>query len=661
MKKLSTFILAFLYTLNTSSQVQFEKSPKRSERILASTASALKDQPIYNPLSDAYDVKFYGIDLEADNTSVYLSGNVTIGATVTVTELDTFAFELYPSYTIDSIRVNGNTTDFMRNGDDVLVPLESPFGESDWIETQIFYHGSNIRGGTVGIRYYALYPITYTLTEPLYAKDWFPCKQELTDKADSAYIFITTNESFKVASNGLLTATVPLGGGKVRYEWKTHYPIAYYLISMAISDYTEYNIYAKPTGLEDSILIQNYVYNETVLDDNKTNIDITADLIEIYSELFGMYPFKDEKYGHVMAPIGGGMEHQTMTTISDFDFMLVSHELAHMWFGDYVTCATWQDIWINEGFATYSHLLSLEQLEGTFPAYYSQFYIDDITSYTLGGSVYVPENQFDIDYSREVEVDALTYRIFDWYLSYEKGAIILHMLRYELNDDELFFNILRNYLNQFQFGNAKGIDFKSVAENLSGKDFTGFFDQWYFGEGYPKYNIQWFQEGDTLYIRSVQTPSASSTPLFKMNMDYQLVYPGNDTIIRLYQNENIQIHKVYIPENVSQINIDPNSWVLIKLMNITNEEFPSALPEKSTEIQTFEIYPNPITDRLYIKMNNNIPIDKIAIYDISGHYLIRETPGSTTYTMNLTGLKKGIYYIEIQTDTERITRKILKN
>ena len=205
------FLLSIVMTSQSLfSQKNFEKSRISGEKSFYNYSNE-KAQPLYNTLSDGYDVKFYGIDLEAGNTSVYISGSVTIGAMVVASVLDTFVFELHPDYTIDSIRVNGSVKNYRTDYDDVFIPLSPGIPEDEWIEVEVFYHGAITKSGWSGIMHSSGYHVTYTLTEPLYAKDWFPCKQVLTDKADSVFVFITTDESLKVGSNGLLTAVVPLG------------------------------------------------------------------------------------------------------------------------------------------------------------------------------------------------------------------------------------------------------------------------------------------------------------------------------------------------------------------------------------------------------------------------------------------------------------------
>ncbi|MCH2231983.1 MAG: hypothetical protein MK105_16730 [Crocinitomicaceae bacterium] len=190
--------------------------------------------------------------------------------------------------------------------------------------------------------------VTWSLSEPFSAYEWWPCKQSLTDKADSVGIKITVPSTCKAGSNGVLENVVDLGNSLTRYEWKHRHPIDYYLVSVAVAQYVEYNVYANPTGAASPILIQNYIYdNPATLNNFQNDIDETVDFMELFAELYGPYPFEDEKYGHCMAPLSGGMEHQTMTTQGWFAKSLTAHELGHQWWGNNVTCASWADIWVN--------------------------------------------------------------------------------------------------------------------------------------------------------------------------------------------------------------------------------------------------------------------------------------------------------------------------
>ncbi|HNW97605.1 MAG TPA: M1 family aminopeptidase [Bacteroidales bacterium] len=483
----------------------------------------------------------------------------------------------------------------------------------------------------------------WTLSEPFNGNQWWPCKQELSDKADSSWVFVTTDSTNKVGSNGILTNVVNLGNGKARYEWKSRNPIDCYLISVAVAKYVDYTFYCHPVGV-DSLMVQNYVYdNPATLNNFKNIIDSTAQMIELYSHLFGPYPFSNEKYGHSMAPLSGGMEHQTMTTLGYFDFMLTCHELAHMWFGDNVTCKTWSDIWINEGFASYGEYLSLEYLHSLAAANSNMLSVYNNVMSQTGGSVYVPL----ADITDE-------NRIFDSRLSYDKGSAIIHMLRFELQDDTLFFNILKTFQTQYNKSVSTGDDFKSVAETLSGKDFTDFFNQWYYGEGYPTYKVTWTQANDTLYFTSTQTTSSTVTPLFKMLMEYKLKSASGDTLIRVYQTDNVNNYKIPIHKTITGIVVDPNNWVLNKVGTITNiNEFENNID--------FEISPNPCTDKLNI--NFSIPEKRnktFVITDITGRLIKTLNGNSDKQEINIEDLSKGIYFLKISNGNSFIIKKFVK-
>jgi aminopeptidase N len=455
----------------------------------------------------------------------------------------------------------------------------------------------------------------------------------LSDKADSAYIFLTCNNNLKAGSNGLLTNIVPLPGNKLRYEWKTYYPIDYYLLSFTVSTYQEYNLYAHPAGLTDSILVQNYLYdNSGYLPYFQSLIDQTPGFIELLSDLYGMYPFKDEKYGHCTAPIGGGMEHQTMTTLSSFSFELIIHELGHQWFGDHVTCSNWQDIWVNEGFATYTHYLGLQNLVSQTDADQEMLTIHSDIMTAADGSIYVPISQI-----------ADEARIFDYRLTYEKGAAIIHTMRFILNDDILFFNVLRNFQSTYGFNVASAEDFKNMITTMSGYDFTDYFNQWYYGEGYPTYNVAWNQQGNNLdFVLSQQTSMPGVTPFFKLPVEIKFLWSGGDTIIRFDNTQNYQLFSANIPHVIQSLEIDPNNWIINDVGSI------SLSTKDNLFQQLIKYYPNPVTD----KINVEIPAEYLSksvmftITDVTGKQIMELNPLTDHLKIDTRNLNKGIYFIK---------------
>lgn len=654
MKKIILIIISFLviptFIIRGQGTVPYGIDKKYKESIKPNHYIHLKTKQ--NSQVHDYDVKFYFLDINLERTSAYVKGNVTINARVTVNLLDTFVCELSSSLTVDSVKFNNLTSSYYRPTDEIHIPVNPGLSQNTDFTAQIFYKGSPPSGGFFNGLSNGTSPswgnqVTWSLSEPFNAHHWWPCKQVLPDKADSAWIFITTDNQNKAGSNGLLTNITTMPNNKLRYEWKTNYPIAYYLISASVAKYVDYSIYAKPSALvNDSILVQNFVYdNPSTLTYFKSQIDLTVDFINLYSDLYGLYPFSKEKYGHCMAPLGGGMEHQTMTTLGNFNFFLTCHELSHQWFGDNVTCATWSDIWVNEGFADYSEYLAAQYLQGQSQASSHMLTKHNNVMSQPGGSIYIPP-YLAIDENR----------IFDQRLSYNKGGAFLHMIRFELQDDTLFFNTLKNYQIQFKDSVATGIDFKSVLEATSSMNFTDFFNQWYFGEGYPTFNIIWEHKNDTLFFSSTQTTSTSVTPLFKMLMEYKLVSPTDgDTIIRVYQTNNINHYRIPTKKNITDIIVDPNNWVVNG-----NGSVILGLNEPQNPL-CFTLFPNPCNNYVELNLFNAYTNKyKIEIYDLTGKLVFSEDYSSNDITINTNELPQGVYIMKGINDKSTYIKKFVK-
>mgnify|MGYP001080070602 CR=1 FL=1 len=621
----------------------------------------LSDVPSYayrndwqSDLVHDYDVKFYWLDIEVSSTTVAVAGKVTIMAEVLTDDFETFAFELIPQHTIDSIVFNGLAiTEYDREGDNVLVEVPS-VNAGDGFTAEIYYGGTPPTGGffsgvSTGTSNTWQKSVTWTLSEPFNAKQWFPVKQVLTDKADSVWVYLTTNENEMAGSQGLLTNITDMGNNKIRYEWKSNYPIAYYLISFAVSDYQEYNIYAKPSDLEgDSILVQNFIYNHpNYLNTYQNDIDQVVPMIELFSDYYSLYPFWEEKYGHTITQMGGGMEHQTMSTMGGWSFNLVAHELGHMWFGDNVTCATWSDIWINEGFATYSSYLAHYYLLS--PQQGNSFMVSTQNNVMSqpGGSVYVPPSQATPDN---------IWRIFNGRLSYDKGAAIIHVLRNEINDDELFFDVLRTFNMEFRDSTATGDDFRQHAEMITGMDFETFFEQWYYGEGYPIYDIVWYYDNSHAHLTVTQSTSTAITPLFEMTMEYKLLFEdGSDTLVRLYQDANLKTFEVPVNKRVTGVQVDPDYWTFEKTNSIT------VGMEETANSSFFSFHPNPVKDFLNIYILNDATANRtLRIVDLQGRLLFQQSFNGKKLHMNLSDVPKGIYLLQVHDGNNTYSRKLVK-
>ena len=647
MRLLKRFIIYFLllnilFPLHILPQ-SFHSSLRKNENIPFPTGTA----PGYSQHEEKYDVSFYHIDLEVTNQSTFIRGFTTVNAHRIAADIDTFVLELSQKISVDSIFLLGKKQMFFSHEKNLLkIVLENSDKTLAEYSMQIFYQGTaGSEGFYSGISSQEAVAwnqqITYTLSEPFQASDWFPVKQNLRDKADSAWIFLTIDSTLKAGSNGLLTDIKTLGNGRKRFEWKTNYPIAYYLLSFSVGNYFDYSFYATVTDT-DSVLIQNYLYNSPgYLELVKGLVDQTAPLLKLFSEKFGMYPFAKEKYGHCMAPLGGGMEHQTMTTISGFDFGIVAHELAHQWFGDYLTCGTWQDIWINEGFASYAEYIALENLKTQEDAVKWLVQAHNSAINFPSGTVFLTPEE-----SRNVQ------RIFNYNLTYKKGGAIIHMIRYEINNDSLFYAIIRNYVSGFLNSNATGEDFKQIVEDHTGEDYDWFFNQWYYGKGYPVFLTNWKQFGDTLALESSQHSSAGDNGFFRTHMDYRVRYQsGKVEDIRVFYEKPEHNFRLYAPEEILSVQMDPDN-------NVLKNSFLNKIIDLS---KIFTVSPNPFKNKLNIEFRNSVKMHDVRLTGINGKTIMNQSASSQHMTLDLSFLKPGIYLLTITENGNMYTEKIIKN
>ncbi|MBC5992848.1 M1 family aminopeptidase [Pontibacter cellulosilyticus] len=640
---LSFFLLSYLHVAAQSISYCAESRSQATQRQAVAS-------PEHQQLMNRYDVTFYKLDLQLERNTTFIAGSATIEAKVKSGELSGFAFELHPNFQIASVMINGSPAlSISRNGSDAVAQLNTPAKASEKVSATIYYSGTAPTGASAAIGSgfsTAIEPnwgnsVTWSLSEPYAAYEWWPTKQVLTDKADSVHVFVTTSAENKVGSNGVLRRVIDLPNNKKRYEWKSSYPIDYYLVSVAVSNYEEYLQQATPAGASKPVPILNYVYSGGALQTFKAEMDRTPGFLEHFSELFSLYPFYKEKYGHSMAPMGGGMEHQTMTTQSTFTFTLTAHELAHQWFGDNVTCASWQDIWLNEGFASYAEYLALQKFA---PTQAKQWIVD-----AQGLALQRPQGSLKVLDTTNVS------RIFDYRLSYKKGASVVHMLRFEVNDDALFFKALQQYQQQYGGKTASTADLQKVFEQTTGKDLAYFFEQWYAGNGFPVFKIEWNQEDNRLLL-ATEMVGSGTTSFFKTDMEYRISTTAGDTTIRVTQDQPLQKFLFRIPSSVKSITPDPNNWILKYIVvNAKNEllEVP--------DLGKPQLYPNPVGEQSIKVTNLDFSPTTAEVYDMTGK-LVRQLyikPASEA-TVPVTGLAAGVYQLLLSNGTRHYRSRFVK-
>jgi Peptidase family M1 domain len=520
------------------------------------------------------DVLYCRMHWTVDPAVRYIRGSVltVFEPSESVSSLD---FDFSEALVMDSVQYHGQNIGFSHVGNilTVLFPAVLPQFLADSIT--FYYQGEPTSSGfgSFAVRQHDNVPIVWTLSEPFGSMEWWPCKQALTDKIDAVDIFITHPEGYRAASNGLLVSELT-SNGQTTAHWRHQYPIPAYLVCMAVTNYVAYEQLV-PFGT-DTTLVVNYVYPESIATAQSGTEAIVAQM-QLYNELFGLYPFQSEKYGHAQFGWGGGIEHQTMTFVSSWGFELLAHELAHHWFGDKVTCASWEDIWLNEGFATYLSGLSYERLQ---PQYWYNFKSTRISSVTSqpAGSVHVTDT-------------STVGRIFSGRLSYAKGAMVLHMLRWVCGDS-VFFAGVRNYLHDpaLAYGYARTADLKRHLEQAGDRNLDGFFADWYYGEGYPTYKVDWHKSPDHLVTLKIgQTQSHPSVSFYEMPVEIKFSNGVQDTSIVLYHTSNGQVFTTQLGFAPTEVTFDPNLW-LITRYNFVQEVDAQGNPLAA---YTLNIVPNP--------------------------------------------------------------------
>lgn len=625
------FLIIFVFSLPVFGQYQ---TPGGCAKAFHSGFGIEKSQSWISAVGDGYNVHHYSFYLQVSDTSVMVSGLVACDA-LTTSNMDSFWVELDSNVVVDSAKINGQWILPCRIGDVLFFPLNGTIATGTSIHSEIFYRGAQSGNGffsavTNQVSQTYKIPVTWTLSEPFGAIQWWPCKQDNYDKIDSVDFYATCLLPAKVGSNGMLVDVDTLVGGLARYHWKHRYPIDFYLIHFACAKYLDYRNYAKPTALNgDSILIQHFLYDafnntgNTTLNILKPSFDKTPRMLEQFSDLFVLYPFWKEKYGHVQAELGGGMEHQTMTTLGSFGSDVIAHELSHQWWGDFVTCGTWNDIWLNEGWASYCEYLYRATYD-SLAAYNWMVSAHNTVRSIPDGSVYVPSGSGE-------------WRIFDNRLTYKKGAAILHQLRYIMGDSSFFVGV-KKYLNRYAYGVATTDSFRIEMEKASGLNLQPYFQEWFLGEGFPSYEIKWNYHdlSSKLIIQTHQTTSAPiiTSQFTTVHIPVQVIDTlGGSNWIALDPQKGLQ--DFTFNQKITNIIIDPKHWIITGNNSVLMDPTltPSGVSTPNSN-QVF-IYPNPSNGDFFIQ-NASSTILRGTLFSSEGK-LIRqfEIFPQTTSSMQL--------------------------
>ena len=589
-----------------------------------------------NPNTLNYDLRYQRLELQLDPAQQYVSGTVT-SHFIPNQNMASIYFDLSNTLTVSEVKYHGSNLPFTQLATkEVKIDFPAGIPAATLDSLSIKYSGAPDTGGSAGdaftISTQSGVPALYTLSEPYGAQEWFPTKQSLNDKIEKVDLMINTPSQYNVASNGKLFSETVLPGNRKLTFWQTNYPIPAYLIALGITNYTKFN----DTVGNPPFPFVNYLYPSTTSNSTiMSNIEWTKTVMNTFEQYLGPYPYRNEKYGHMQFGWGGGMEHATMSSMGSWGRGIIAHELAHQWFGDKVTCGAWNDIWLNEGFATFGEHLANEKLLMTnsqFMSYLSSE-MNYITS-SAGGSVYVSDTNL-----------GNTGAIFSGRLSYSKGGYVVRMIKWILGDDA-FYSALKDYhaRPQLAYGYAKTEDLKNSLLESTGKDFTEFFNDWIYGQGHPTYQIRWNQTADQmLRFKVSQTTSHSSVNFFEMPLPIKVNGTGGQ-VAYLVLNHTTKNQNFAEQVNFPVVSIQFNYENQILQRNSTVTKDTTILSVNDGAKEEMKIYPNPVKDRLSVSgINKDQPYE---ILSIDGK-LIKAGKYSSTKTIEVQALPKGVYFLKV--------------
>jgi hypothetical protein len=579
-----------------------------------------------------YDVAYYKLDLSFNKTDDRFGGNVTTLLKSVVASLDTIDMNLASNASVDSVTIDGRPAAFSHSDGVLSIYPTQPITLGSYASTCVYYTAA-YAGSGVTRRQVQNVDLGVTTTsiasqsEAYDARTWWPCKDDCDDKADSTDLYYTIDSDLFPVGNGIMLSDVDNGDGTHTVHWTSHYPIVTYLVSIAAANYT-HNTLSFDYGTS-HMPMESWFYGLTKT--QMAQFEQTAlNGLKVYSDLFIPYPFMNEKYGMAEYEWGGSMEHQTVTSMGFYGDDVTVHELAHQWFGDKVTCASFEHIWLNEGWATYCEALYREATGG-LAALKSKM---ATTAYYGSGKIWVddPENG---GFSR----------IFDGNLSYDKASWVVHMLRHIVGDSA-FFRAVRKYLGDTSKPTYRSVttdEFQNYLEAESGKNLDPFIQNWIYGEYYPTYKYSWSDStitGGHLISLSIEQLYVPARQVFVMPIDINITFAASDTTIVVQNDQEIQNYQFVVRDAPKNLQLDKDNWILkrvvagvtldqgILLVNGVDwdvsaytDDIKAAYADSTftgTHPYTFwDIFPNPAAgypDNIHPYGTGDIPSDEIGHY-----------------------------------------------
>ena len=555
-----------------------------------------------------YDVEHIDLDLTVDFDESTIAGMGTLVITVEDAGLTVLGVDLDDALTVDAVTLDGMPHVFAQTPDQVEITLLTPPAVGAQLEVAIAYYGTPAEVGNKSMKFrlHSGIPLVYTISTPYsnasatvipISHYWRPCKDVPDDKSTFS-LSMTIPEEMLACSNGLMTTNVNHGNGTRTVSWEHNYPVAPYLVTLAATNYMIIeDTYTGPGG---SAAIEHYVFPE-IYSQAMVSFDIVPEAMGCFAGLYGEYPFIGEKYGMFATLPGPAVEEQTMVAYPSnlingshtYDWIVV-HELAHMWWGDCVTCVSWEHVWLNEGLASYSEALWREHHCG-FQGL--RAYMLDMDNGPYAGTIYDPPYIWSA-------------------IVYEKAAWVFHMLRHILGDDG-FFQFLNEYRAAHEHGSAATDDLIAAAEAVHGADLDWFFNPWIYAEGRPTYEYSWTHHGAgpytvTLGLRQIQSPSF---PTYTMPIDVAVQTTAGTEVTTVLATERMQWFALEVADEPLAVTLDPDDWILADFLSGT-----AGLSESRGAELSFDLTgPNPFDRRTTWRLTLSHPGQvAVRLFDMQG-------------------------------------------
>ncbi|MFH1009988.1 MAG: M1 family aminopeptidase [bacterium] len=623
-----------------------QPEPAIGSVLATSTIFSLDEDTLHN-----VDILNYALSAQVDLVTQTMDGHNAIR----LRALDNPVAETWMSFhamTIDSVRAVGRTVDFVRGENDSLTLLFEPaIAPHETMTVEIFYHGHpehepgiNAWGG-----FFFRTNVAFSMGDglscdpPAIPHYFMPCYSNPRDKATFESWWRATSERM-VSSNGILADTAVHEDGTTTWHYRLDQPVSTYLMSVAIGNYIN------RMQQEEGPRIEYYVYPsyESAAQTHFSNVPA---FMEGFIERFGSYPF--DRMSYAMTSFGD-MEHVTcvhhhQSTVQGnhvYDWLL-AHEMSHMWWGNWVTLGEWEDLWLNEGFATYCEALAMEHLDG--PEVYDAYVAGEIMSpYLSSGEtfpIYDPVNYWS-------------------YTVYQKGGAVMHMLR-RLLGDSLFFAAWRSYGEQYAFRNAVTSDWQWELEEVSGQDLDWFFQPWIYGRGYPRYYYSYWVDEDSSNLAYVRIRQAQTThTLFRMPIELRFNYPeGWDTTVTVWNDAVAnQLFSLVIPDTFVSMDFDPHNCILKRAWYESEANKP---PTVATDFRFYGAYPNPFNSTTTFEFNLPIQANiRLRIFDVLGRQVKAVSegplpPGRGRIFWQAEGAASGIYFAVFECDKFTAATKVV--